>query len=254
MQLLVQQIWQGWEAAYWHVPRWYWKSWSSNHTLSCKVVVDASPVWGFLPSDFATVTVCFDIRWFWKYFRSHHAFRSWMEGAIIPLYFPLVVLIKYHDGWFSLFYFFWPVPLLCYVFLLISHCFRILSVFLSHSAMIFVVVPLLSLVLEILFACLGWLAAPTVFQVLPIFFFSLWKEHLHRVGDFSSRSLLLTWDVGKAVSFPDSSLWMECVCCTASWVCFSTRRHVGSSRGAEAQVEGGNKDILMMLALVPAPI
>ena len=189
MQLLVQQIWQGWEAAYWHVPRWYWKSWSSNHTLSCKVVVDASPVWGFLPSDFATVTVCFDIRWFWKYFRSHHAFRSWMEGAIIPLYFPLVVLIKYHDGWFSLFYFFWPVPLLCYVFLLIFHCFRILSVFLSHSAMIFVVVPLLSLVLEILFACLGWLAAPTVFQVLPIFFFFPYERNTYTGWEISALGL-----------------------------------------------------------------
>ena len=66
-------------------------------------------------------------------------------------------------------------------------------------------------------------------------------------------SLLLTWDVGKALSFLDSSLWMDCVGYTASWVCFSTRCHVGSSRGAEAQVEGGNKDILMTLVLVPPP-
>ena len=48
MQLLVQQIWQGREAAYRHISRWYWKSWSSNHTLSSKVVVHASWVWGFL--------------------------------------------------------------------------------------------------------------------------------------------------------------------------------------------------------------
>lgn len=70
------------------------------------------------------------------------------------------------------FIFFRPVPLLCYMFLLISHCFQIMPVLLSHSAMIFVV-PLLSLVLEILFGCLGWLPAPTVFQLLPIFFFSM---------------------------------------------------------------------------------
>lgn len=151
------------------------------------------------------------------------------------------------------FIFFRPVPLLCYMFLLISHCFQIMPVLLSHSAMIFVV-PLLSLVLEILFGCLGWLPAPTVFQLLPIFFF-----FYERSTDLGMQipalglSLLLTWDVGKALSFLDSSLWMDCVGYTASWVCFSTRCHVGSSRGAEAQVEGGNKDILMTLVLVPPP-
>lgn len=209
-----------------------------------------------LPSDFATATVCFDIRWFWKYFRSHHASRSWMEGASIPLYFPLVVLIKYHDGWFSLFYFFWPVPLLCYIFLLIPHCFRILPVLLSHSALVFCCCSFAALSGSWNSLWMPWLTrCPNCFpSASNFFFFSLWKEHWHRVGDSSSWSLLLTWDVGKAVSFLDSSLWMECVCYTASWVCFSTRCRVGSSRGAEAQVERGNKDILMMLALVPAPI
>lgn len=86
------------------------------------------------------------------------------------------------------FIFFRPVPLLCYMFLLISHCFQIMPVLLSHSAMIFVV-PLLSLVLEILFGCLGWLPAPTVFQLLPIFFFFLWKEHWPGDADSSSRSV-----------------------------------------------------------------
>lgn len=54
-------------------------------------------------------------------------------------------------------YFIFSGQVLCFViYFFSSHCFQIMPVLLSHSAMLFiVVVPLLSLVLEILFGCLG---------------------------------------------------------------------------------------------------
>ena len=103
MQLLVQQIWQGREAAYRHISWWYWKSWSSNHTLSSKVVGHASWVWGFLalpPCQVILLQLLFALILddFENTFKSRHASHSWMEGATIPLYFPLIVLIKCHGG------------------------------------------------------------------------------------------------------------------------------------------------------------
>ena len=131
------------------------------------------------------------------------------------------------------FIFSWPVLLLYYVSSHFPVIFR-LCLFSFLSLLQFFFFPLLSLVLEILFGCLGWLPAPTVFLLLPNFF-SVKGALKQGAGDSSSCSAFTArvrrW--AKLFVFWTPHLWMEGVGYTASWVCFSTRCHVGSSHGAE---------------------
>lgn len=66
--------------------------------------------------------------------------------------------------------------------------------------------PLLSLALEILFRCLGWLLVPVVFLLLPKFFCERSTEIGHRRLQLSFRLYCCCETLGKAVSFLGSSL------------------------------------------------
>ena len=60
-----------------------------------------------------------------------------MVGAIIPLYFPFILLIKYYDGQLSPFYFFLASSFALLRFLSFSRYFQIVPVLLSQSATVF---------------------------------------------------------------------------------------------------------------------
>lgn len=125
---------------------------------------------------------------------------------------------------------------LCYIFLLIFSlysdcgCSRFSLCYDSFSFLCF------CLVLKILFRCLGWLPAPTVFLLLPIFF-----SFRERSPDRGCRRLQFSFCLdcdhellGKSVSFWYLHLRTE--------IYVSTRMHVRSSRGAEGAGWGGDKD------------
>lgn len=169
-------------------------------------------IWEFLatsvsvPEDFPTVSVCFYITF---YFGSTLAFDilpkvEW-KVRWFPCIFPL--FCQYSIAVVSSCYcsFLWPVLLLCYIFLVI------LSLFSDCGCIPFSVCydffSLLSLVLEILFRCLGRLSAPTVFLLLPNFF--LQKEPWNRARETPALILLLllAWDIGQSCFFSGLLTW-----------------------------------------------
>lgn len=176
-----------------------------------------------MPEDFPTVSVCFYITF---YFGSTLAFDilpkvEW-KVRWFPCIFPL--FCQYSIAVVSSCYcsFLWPVLLLCYIFLVI------LSLFSDCGCIPFSVCydffSLLSLVLEILFRCLGRLSAPTVFLLLPNFFCKRSPE-IGR-GRLQLSFCFYCWreTLGKAVSFLGFSLGVDY---TASWVYFSTKTPCG---------------------------
>ena len=134
---------------------------------------------------------CLFVRWFSCRLCFHMTFyfESTLGFSMLPkaewkggdsLVFSLVLLIQHCSVWFSLYWIFLgPVLLFILYSFSFTYHFQIVAVLLSHSVTIFFF-PLLSLVLEILFRCLGWLLVPVVFLLLPKIFCERSTEIGHR--------------------------------------------------------------------------